>query len=760
MKKPALLLLLVSISYFATGQPYLLRNTDSPVYTDHVVHRIDIEMEPDSLADMYNNIRDHEYPATVYISDRVTTDTLLQVAVSLRGNTSLFSAKKSFKISFNSFTPGRKYKKLEKLNLNGEHNDPAICRSKLYWESLAAMNVPGPRGNHYEVYINGNYYGLYVNIEHIDENFVESRFDNNGGNLYKCTYPADLAYISQNPDDYKLGSNRRVYELQTNLDEDNYTDLAHFIDQLNNNNTLQFKDSLEKLFNVNAFLRAYAVDIATGHWDGYGFNKNNYYLYKNTETGKFEFIPYDTDNTFGVDWFNISWSSRNIYNWQGSGNLPLINKIMLQNEYRNRFSFFMNQLVQRMGNTVLSISRLDSLRAQIAPFVVNDTYYPLDYGFNYNDFYNSFDQAWGSHVTEGIKPFIAARQANTIAQLQSAGTAPLFSETRNIPRFPILGDSIFIRSWIEDDAPLSGISLTYRWNNGAILNTPMLDNGSMKDNSAGDGYYGAFAGVAAGDTLYYYIQHTDGTGRTGREPRSGWQSVVIKEIPVVAINEWMANNVTTIADEAGEFDDWIELFNPSFNDQFLDHICLSDSIENLGKWKMPDTSITANGFLLLWADEDKSQGPLHMSFKLSSAFGENIYVSYYNGDSYRILDSITFGSMAPNESNGCLPDGVRPMVAQNPSSPGYSNINVGITLAGNNSGNLFFPNPASDVLWMKTASEVFIEVVDMTGKTVLQQAVSEGLHSLDVRTLPAGCYMLLVSSNGQETVRNRLVIAR
>ena len=760
MKISLLTLTLLFAAMLTQAQPYLLRNSDSQVYTDTVVHRIDIIMEPDSVSDMYNNIRDHEYPATVYISDRFTTDTMVQVAVSLRGNTSLFSAKKSFKISFNSFTPGRKYKKLEKLNLNGEHNDPAICRSKLYWETLAAMNVPGPRANHYEVYINGIYYGLYVNIEHIDENFVESRFDNNGGNLYKCTYPADLVYISQNPDDDKLGSGRRVYELQTNLAEDDYSDLSHFIDQLNNNTTAQFKDSLEKLLNLNAFLRAYAVDIATGHWDGYGFNKNNYFLYKNTETGKFEFIPYDTDNTFGVDWFNISWSSRDIYNWQGTGNLPLISKVMLQNEYRNRFTFFMNQLVQRMGNTVLSVNRLDSLRTQIAPFVVNDTYHSLDYGFSYTDFYNSFDQAWGGHVPEGIKSFIGTRQSTTISQLQNPGIPPLFSETRHIPRFPVSGDSIFIRSWIEDDAPLSNILLTYRWNNGNIRTTPMLDNGTLKDNSAGDGYYGGFAGVASGDTLYYYIQHTDGTGRTGREPRSGWLSVVIKDVPQLAINEWMANNITSIADEAGEYEDWIELYNPSSNDQYLDHICLSDSIDNPGKWKMPDTTISANGFLLLWADEDKSQGPLHMSFKLSSAFGENIYVSYYNGDTYRILDSVNFGSMAPNESIGCLPDGLRPMVVQNPSSPGNSNITVGITVAGTNADYLFFPNPASEVVWMKSSSELFIEVVDMTGKTVLQQAVSEGLHSVDVHTLPAGCYMLLVRSNGSETVRNRLVITR
>jgi hypothetical protein len=623
------------------------------------------------------------------------------------------------------------------------------------------MNVPGPRANHYEVYINGTYFGLYVNIEHIDENFVESRFDNNGGNLYKCTYPADLVYISQNPNDYKLGSNRRVYELQTNLVEDDYSDLARFIDQLNNNNSAQFKDSLEKLFNVNSFLRSYAVDIACGHWDGYGFNKNNFYLYKNTETGKFEFIPYDTDNTFGIDWFNISWSTRDIYNWEGPGNLPLVNKIMSQSEYRNRFTFFMNQLNQRIGTNVLSVPWIDSLRNQIAPYVVNDTYHSLDYGFTYNDFYNSFDLAWGAHVTEGIKQFIANRQSNTTSQLRAVSVPPIFSETRHIPRFPVSGDSMFVRSWIEDDASLSNIQLTYRWNNGSVQTTPMMDNGAMKDNAAGDGYFGGFAGVTAGDTLYYYIQHTDVNGQTGREPRSGWSSVVIKAIPSLKINEWMADNVTAISDEAGEFDDWVELYSPNSNDQFLDHICLSDSMENPGKWKMPDTTISGNGFLLLWADEDKSQGPLHMSFKLSSAFGENIYLSYFNGDSYRILDSINFGSMGADQSQGCLPDGIRPLVAQNPSSPGYSNVTVGIATSGSNFGPLLYPNPAADLVWLNSSNTISeIEIIDVAGKIVLQRSSVTGLNNIDVRALSPGVYTVFLYGKSNDSIRHRLIISR
>ena len=76
------------------------------------------------------------------------------------------------------------------MNLNGEHNDPSIIRSHLTWNLFRGhAGAWAPRSNHVEFYINGRYYGLYINTEHVDEEFVESRFGNNLGNLYKCTYP-------------------------------------------------------------------------------------------------------------------------------------------------------------------------------------------------------------------------------------------------------------------------------------------------------------------------------------------------------------------------------------------------------------------------------------------------------------------------------------------------------------------------------------------------------------------------------------------
>ena len=95
-------------------------------------------------------------------------------------------------MSFNTFYGGRKFHGVEKMNINGEHNDPSIIRSKISFDLFKNAVVPAPRSNHVELYINDEYKGLYINVEHIDEEFVESRFGNKTGNLYKCLYPATL----------------------------------------------------------------------------------------------------------------------------------------------------------------------------------------------------------------------------------------------------------------------------------------------------------------------------------------------------------------------------------------------------------------------------------------------------------------------------------------------------------------------------------------------------------------------------------------
>ena len=92
----------------------------------------------------------------------------------------------------------------------------------------------------------------------------------------------------------------------------------------------------------------------------------------------------------------------------------------------------------------------------------------------------------------------------------------------------------------------------------------------------------------------------------------------------LVINEFMADNGTVIADQDGEFDDWIELYNKSDNAIPLDGYYLSDDGKDLTKWAFPDIAIPASDYLIIWTDGDETQSGLHANFKLSKS-GEAIY---------------------------------------------------------------------------------------------------------------------------------------
>ena len=410
----------------ANSQPVFPES--GPVFTDTLIPRIDILIDPDSLAAIFEDVTAyHEYPATFILQSGSTRDTVSEVGFRIRGNTSRFSPKKSFKVSFNTFNPGRKFYGLEKLNLNGEHNDPSVIRSKICWDILRKMGVPASRANHVELYINGEYYGLYINVEHIDEEFAWSRFGNRDGNMYKCLWPADLVYFSPNPDDYKFVSeDRRTYKLTTNEKEDDYGDLFHFIDVLNNTPAEEFSCELEKVFNVDEFLKVLAFDVACGNWDDYSYLKNNYYLYHNTATGRFEFIPYDLDNTLGIDWIGENWATRDVYNWSNPDeSRPLCTRILGIQKYRDQYSRYLKELVDEIMDPEVLFPRIDSIHTMITLSVESDPYYPLSYGYSMEEFNLSYDVPLGDHVAFGLKQFINIRTGSIGTSLENNGMVPV-----------------------------------------------------------------------------------------------------------------------------------------------------------------------------------------------------------------------------------------------------------------------------------------------------------------------------------------------
>jgi len=261
--------IVVCACFFVPSSAQEINPDPGYVFDDSSVPKVEIYIDDAHLEKIFHpdSLESNtEYPATFFFTRDGVTESMEDVGFRLRGNTSRFAEKKSFKVSFNSFEPGRNFRGLEKMNLNGEHNDPSVIRSKMSWHLFNELNVVASRSNHIELYINDVYRGIYLNVEHIDEEFIQKRFDADEGNLYKCLWPADFWYRGADPDLYKRPEpwGRQAYELKTNLDENDYSDLAHFIDVLNNTSSADFECEIEEVLEVDHLLRHMAVDVIIG----------------------------------------------------------------------------------------------------------------------------------------------------------------------------------------------------------------------------------------------------------------------------------------------------------------------------------------------------------------------------------------------------------------------------------------------------------------------------------------------------------------
>ncbi|MHC1774495.1 MAG: CotH kinase family protein [Lentimicrobium sp.] len=740
---PSILLLLSGLILSGVSQAQPLFPADGELYIKSVVPRVDILINPDTLNWIYDHVEsDLEFHAVFVFDNGNVHDTIRDIGFRLRGNTSRYSAKKSFKVSFNTWVQDRKYHGVEKMNLNGEHNDPSVVRARLFWDITRRSEIAGARANHVQVFINGNYYGLYLNCEHIDEEFVKTYFDNNNGNLYKCLWPADLTYRGSDPDSYKfMSGDHRTYELKTNEEADDYSDLAEFIDILNNTPIAELPCELEKVFNVQDYLKIAAIDILTANWDGYIFNNNNFYLYHNSESGLFEYIPYDTDNTFGIDWFGIDWATRDIYHWPNSGdNRPLYNRLMQVPEYRAWYTYYIKKVIAEVTGSQDFLNTLPALKSQLDEYVANDSYYPLDYGYTLNSFNTSFTSGTGAHVPIGLQPFINTRNNVALSQADNTNALPILKYIRH--NSPNTAQNMIVSTYAEDES-LAAVQLEYRINGAAWQTETMRDDGQNGDAVAADRIFTAVIPGMPGNTLVEFtVKATDNSQQTTSKPCSPVQYTIPSGNAYnLYINEFMASNSSTITDDQGEYEDWIELYNGGSEPVWLGDKYLTDNLGNPEKWALPDITLSAGSFLLVWADGQPEQGPLHANYKLDKD-AEEIGLFDNEASGYALLDGLSYTAQSTDVSMGRITDGAAEWKLFDVPTPGSTNSMVGIEEKPLNRL-LFWPNPANGgTIYFKENAN--FSIFDLTGRKI--SAFRNTLQA-DISFLKPGLY-LIVAENG------------
>lgn len=127
----------------------------------------------------------------------------------------------------------------------------------------------------------------------------------------------------------------------------------------------------------------------------------------------------------------------------------------------------------------------------------------------------------------------------------------------------------------------------------------------------------------------------------------------------IFINEFMASNTQTYADPNGEFDDWVELYNAGAAPVNIGGMYITDNLATPTSYQIPNTNpaattIPAGGYLILWFDNQTTQGETHVVPKLGSS-GEAI--GLYQSNGVTPVDTLTFGVQYADISFGSTTDG-------------------------------------------------------------------------------------------------------
>jgi len=300
-----------------------------------------------------------------------------------------------------------------------------------------------------------------------------------------------------------------------------------------------------------------------------------------------------------------------------------------------------------------------------------------------------------------------------------------------------------VNAFIEDEYLVPSVKLAYKINNGSLQYSTMFDDGNHYDVEAGDHIYGCFlAPLQMNSELSWQVSATDNQGNNSLLPCDPVVELLQPSSdPQIFINEIMAANNTTIADENGEYDDWIEIFNGDSDPVWLGDKYLSDNISNESKWRLPDVTLQPGAFLLIWADNQPGQGPEHTTYKLDAA-GEEIGLFDAASTGYFQLDTVSFGMQSNDISLGRQSDGGLPWIVFNEPTPGYSNTANGLPEEISDIKGLFFyPNPVSG--GMIHFDKPFTgKIADVIGKTVW---TGREVKNIDVSQFSGGIYLIIDS---------------
>jgi hypothetical protein len=374
------------------------------VFDDSQVRRVDMSL---TSADWETLWLDPETKITVPADTVVFGEHLDNVGFRMRGQFSLRMSgeKKPWKIDTDFYVDGQEFHNLRQLMFLNNIGDASLLQEKLAYEAMYFAGIPASHVCFVELWIDLSddeqppiFWGVYTMVERVDKKFLANRFgrDYDYGNLYKASHaergPMNLVYYGPSITDYPTQGGLYAYGKATNEEQADYSDIIHLmyvIDGVTYDTPEDFAVALEQVLNVDTFLRYMAVVNMLGNWDSYPYTGNNYYLFYNAGTGKFEWIPWDL--TWGGD-VNHSLFERG--DSELVGRAPLFDRVFEVERYRVRYAGYLD-LLTRYWFTEENVSALAyEYHSMIAPFVTQGSGDKMYYGSSAMFPVEAFNDSW------------------------------------------------------------------------------------------------------------------------------------------------------------------------------------------------------------------------------------------------------------------------------------------------------------------------------------------------------------------------------
>lgn len=616
--------------------------------------------------------------ATVRYKDEV----LENVGVRYRGNTSYSRAndKKSWKLKLDWQVEGQDLNGYNDLKLNNSYEDESNMREVLF-ANISRKNIPSTRGNFMRVMVNGVDHGIHASVQQMNKDHVKEWFLDKDATRWRAETPegsggggfgggfggfggggsgsgeceggesgfgiifgackSTLNNLGANGSDYEP-----YYTLKGSDVDEPWQDLANAAYTMGTASAENMYAELGQVMDVDAALWHIAMDVLYTDDDSYMFKGGmDYYVYFDVATGRIVPIEYDGNSAMDLQ-FKTSWTP--FYNID-SVDFPLMNILVNIPELRQRYLAHFRTLMEEGFDPSEMAAKIDDYMALIESAALGADIK------QYSD--DEFLQA-----VQDLKGYFVDRKAFL------AENAELKAEDANVTVSDVV-DSVAGQPSVRPSSEQSvDVSVSVTGNVDSVnlyYGTGLAGTFQKMSMDQGKGSY--FATIPAqdkGEFVRYYIEAISGnTYKTATySPAGAEHDVYIYQVKAaesvdsaVVINELMASNKTTQADETGEYGDWIELYNNSDQDVDLTGYFLTDEDTKLERWAFPGGSkIAANSTLIVWVDDnqDLTTG-LHTNFKLSKD-GESIILV---NPSLQFADQVTFEGAEDDVSYARSPNG-------------------------------------------------------------------------------------------------------